>query len=157
MKAPLLVTFCNSPQLSRRAGLNLFDVMNSATFYCFLHMREQEEVARSKVRGAGRLWGRRNIVFRQKFNCCDSPVGVGFDMVQDPGDGAPLLRAMSAHSVAEVLQDCSVELLIYRLSSRNVLMMNEPVNVEERRAFFGRGDDAVFHWDDICFVSRSYP
>jgi hypothetical protein len=24
------------------------------------------------------------------------------------------------------------------------------------RAFFGRGDDAVFYWEDICFVSGSY-
>ena len=132
MKAPLVVTFCNSPQLSRRAGLNLFNVMKSATVHCFLHLREQEEVARNKVRGVGRLWGRRNVVFRQKFICCDSPVGGDIAMVQDSVAGAPLLRAMSAHSVAEALQDCSVELLIYRLSSRNVLTMNQPVNVEER-------------------------
>jgi len=24
-------------------------------------------------------------------------------------------------------------------------------------AFFGRNDDAVFHWEDICYVSGSYP
>jgi len=24
-------------------------------------------------------------------------------------------------------------------------------------AFFGRGDDAMFRWEDICFVSGSYP
>ena len=89
-------------------------------------------------------------------------------MVQDPIARTPLLRAMSAHSVAEVLQDCFVEFLIYRLASRDVLMMNEPVSVEEcnqhgldiglhRRAFFGRGDNAVFHWQDFCFVSGSYP
>jgi len=53
-------------------------------------------------------------------------------MVQDPTARTPLLRVMSAHSVAEVLQDCFVEFLIYRLASRDVLMMNEPVNVEER-------------------------
>jgi len=53
-------------------------------------------------------------------------------MVQDPIAATPLLRAMSAHNVAEALQDCFVEFLIYRLSSRDVLMMNEPVNVEER-------------------------
>ena len=40
--------------------------------------------------------------------------------------------AMSAHSVAEALQDCFVEFLIYRLSCRDELMMNQPVNVEER-------------------------
>jgi len=43
--------------------------------------------------------------------------------------------------------------------------MNQPVSVEERnqhgldfacRAFFVRGDDAVFYWEDICFVSGSY-
>jgi len=87
-------------------------------------------------------------------------------MVQDPIAGAPLLRAMSVHSVTEALQDCSVVFLIYRLSSRVVHMMNQPVSVEERnlhglvftcRAFFGREDDAMFHWEDICFVSRSYP
>ena len=52
-------------------------------------------------------------------------------MVQDPVAGVPLLRAMSVHSVAEVLQDCFVEFLIYRLSFRYELMMNQPVNVEE--------------------------
>jgi len=72
------------------------------------------------------------VVFRQKFICGDSPVGRGVVMVQDPVAGAPLLRAMSAHSVAEALQDCFVELLIYRLSCRDELMMNQPVNVEER-------------------------
>jgi len=140
--------FCNGPQLSRRVGLNLFNVMESATFHCFLQLREQEEVARSKVRGVGRLWERRKVVFRQKFICGDEPCSRGIVMVQDPIAGAPLFRAMSAHSVAEALQDCFVEFLIYCLSSRDVLMMNQPVSVEERnqhgldldfacRAFFG--------------------
>jgi len=70
-------------------------------------------------------------VFCQKFICGDSPVGRGIVMVRVPIAGAPLLRAMSAHSVAQALQDCSVEFLIYRLYSRNVLMMNKSVNVEE--------------------------
>ena len=125
-------TFCNSRQLSRRIGLNLFHVIKSATFHCFLQLREREEVARSKVRGVGRVWEQRNVVFRQKFTCGDSPVGRGIVMVQEPINGAPLLRAMSAHSVAEALQDGSVEFLTYRPSSRNVLMTNQPVNVEER-------------------------
>jgi hypothetical protein len=56
----------------------------------------------------------------------------GFVVVQDPVAGAPLLRAMSAHTVAESLQDCFVEVLIYRLSCRDELMMNQPVNVKER-------------------------
>jgi len=73
----------------------------------------------------------RSVVFRQKFICGDSPVSRGIVMVQDPIAGTPLLRAMSAHSVAEALQDCFVEFLIYRLASRDVLMMNEPVSVEE--------------------------
>jgi len=34
-------------------------------------------------------------------------------------------------SVMEALQDCFVEFLIYRLSSRDILMMKQPVNVEE--------------------------
>ena len=131
-KAPLVVTFCNIPQLSRRVVLNLFNVIESATFHCFLQLREQEEVARSKVRGVGRVWERRKFVFRQKFTCGDSLVGRGIIMVQDPIAGAPRLRAMSAHSVADALQDCFVEFLIYRLSSRDVLMMNQPVFVEER-------------------------
>jgi len=84
------------------------------------------------VRGVGRLWERRNIVFRQKFICGDSPVGRGVVMVQDLVAGAPLLRAMSVHSVAEALQDCFVEFLFYRLSCRDELMMNQPINVEER-------------------------
>ena len=56
----------------------------------------------------------------------------GVVVVQDPVAGAPLLRAMSSHSVAEALQDCFVEFLIYRLSCRYELMINQPVNVEER-------------------------
>ena len=59
-------------------------------------------------------------------------MGRGVVVVQNPIAGAPLLRAMSAHSVAELLQDCFVEFLIYRLSCRDELMMNQPVNVEER-------------------------
>jgi len=70
-------------------------------------------------------------VFRQKFICGDSPVGRGVVVVQDPDAGAPLLRAMSAHSVAEALQDCFVEFLISRLTCRDELMINQPVNVEE--------------------------
>ena len=84
------------------------------------------------VRGVGRLWERWNVVFRQKFIFGDGPVSRGVVMVQDPVAGAPLLRAMSAHSVADALQDCFVEFLIYRLSCRDELMMNQPVNVEER-------------------------
>jgi len=70
-------------------------------------------------------------VFHQKFICGDSPVRRGIVMVQNPIAGAPLLRAMSAHSVVEALQDCSVEFLIYHLSSRDVLMMNQPISVKE--------------------------
>ena len=130
-KAPLVVTFCNSPHLSRHVGLNLFNFIESATFHCFLQLREQEEVARSKVRGVERVWEQRSDVFRQKFICGDSPVSRGIVMVQDPIAGTPLLRAMSAQSIAEALRDCSVDFLVYRLSSRDVLMMNQPVNVEE--------------------------
>jgi len=84
------------------------------------------------VRGVGKLWERWNVVFHQKLICGDSPVGRGVVMVQDPVAGAPLLRVMSAHSVAEALQDCFVEFLIYCLSCRDELMMNQPINVEER-------------------------
>jgi len=68
-KAPLVFTFCNSPHLSRHAGLNLFNIIELATFHCFLQLREQEEVARSKVRGVGRVWEGWNVVFHQKFVC----------------------------------------------------------------------------------------
>jgi len=132
MEAPLEVTFCNSPHLSRCICLHLFNVIKSATFHCFLQLQEQEEVAWCKVRGVGRVWEGWNVVFRQKFICGDSPVRRGIVMVQDPIAKTLLLRAMSAHSVAEALQDCFVEFLIYRLASRNILMKNEPVNVEER-------------------------
>ena len=54
-KSTLVVTFCNSPQLSHRVGLNLFNVIKSATFHS-LKVREQEEVTWSKVRGVGRVW-----------------------------------------------------------------------------------------------------
>ena len=86
----------------------------------------------SKVRGVGRVWEGQNVVFHQNFICGNSPVSRGIVMVQDPITGTPLLRAMSAHSITEVLQDCFVEFLLYRLSSRDALMMNQPVNVEER-------------------------
>jgi hypothetical protein len=52
-------------------------------------------------------------------------------MVQDPIARMPLLRVMSVHRIAEALHDCFVEFLIYHLSSRDVLMMNQPVNVVE--------------------------
>jgi len=102
-KAPLNVTLCSSHQSSRRVGLNLFNVIESVNFHCFLQLRVQEEVARSKVRGVRRVWDQRNVVFRQKLICGDSPVGRCIVMVQDPIAGAPLLRAMSAYSVAEAL------------------------------------------------------
>ena len=106
------------------------------------------------------MWKQQNVVFHQKSICDDSPAGRGIAMVQDPIAEVPLLRVMSAHSVAEALQDCFVEFLIYRLSSRDILMMNQPVNDEERNqqdldiglichAFSGQGDDAVFNWEDI--------
>ena len=101
-KAPLVVTFCNSPQMSHHVSLNLFNVIESATFHCFLQLREQKGVAWSKVRGVGRVCERRNFVFRQKFICGDmvTALWAGAVMVQDPIAGAPLLRAMSAHSFA---------------------------------------------------------
>ena len=68
---------------------------------------------------------------RNSFVVTDLWAGALF-VVQDPVAGAPLLRAMSAHSVAEALQDCFVEFLIYRLSCRDELMMNQPVSVKER-------------------------
>jgi len=105
-KAPLEVTFCNSPRLSHRVGLHLFNVIESATFHCYLQLWEQEEVAWGKVRGVGRVWEGWNVVFHQKFICGDSPVSRGIVMVQDPIAGTPLLRAMTAHSIAEALQDC---------------------------------------------------
>ena len=77
------------------------------------------------------MWERRNVVFRQKFICGDSPVSRGIVMVQDQIVGVPLLRVTSVHSVVEALRDCSVEFVIYRLSSRDVLMMNQPINVRE--------------------------
>ena len=101
--------------MSCHVGLNLFNIIESATFHCFLQLQEQEEVARCKVRGVGRVWEGQNIVFHQKFICADSPVSRGFVMVQDPVASMLLLRAMSTHSVAEALQDCFVEFLIYRL------------------------------------------
>ena len=131
MKAPLVVTFCNSPHLSCCVGFNLFNKIESVTFNFFLQLQEQEEVARSKIRGVGRVWEGRNIVIRQKFICGDSPVSRDIVMVQDPIAGTPLLRAMSAHSVVEALRDCFVEVLIYCLSSRGVLLTNQPVSVKE--------------------------
>ena len=90
-------------------------------------------------------------MFHQKFICGDSPVGRGIVMVQDPIAGAPLLRAMSVHSVVEALQDCSTEFLIYSLSSRNVLMVNQPVNVEECNQ---HGLDIGFHLPRFIWSRR---
>jgi len=130
-KAPLLVSFCNSLQFSHRIGSYLFNIIKSPTFHCFLQFQEEEEFARSKVRGVGRVLEQRKFVLRQKLFCGNSPVDRGFVMVQDPIARASLLRAMSAHSFAEALQDSFVEFLIHRLSSRNLLMMNQPINVKE--------------------------
>ena len=121
-----------------------------------------------QVRGFGRAWEGRNVVFRQKFICGDSPVSRGIVMVQNPVAGTPLLRAMSAHSVAEALQDSYVEFLFtvcplgtyswWTSPSMSKNAVNMVLTLDFTcRAFFGRGDDAVFHWDGICFVSRSYP
>ena len=68
-------------------------------------------------------------------------------MVQDPIAGTPLLMAMAEHSVAEALQDSFVEFLIYRLASRDVLMMNDPFIVEERNQ---HGLDIGLHL--LCFL-----
>ena len=48
------------------------------------------------------------MLFHQKFICGDSPLSRVIVMVQDASVGALLLRAMSAQSVAEALQDCFV-------------------------------------------------
>ena len=147
MKAPLVVTFCNSPHLSQCFGLNLFNTIKLANFHCFLQLWEQEEVTWSKVRGVGKVCEGWNVMFRQKFIWGDGPVSRGTVMVQDPIAATPLLRAMSVHSVAEVLQDCFVEFLIYRLPSRDVLMMNQSVNVKERNR---HGLDIGLHL--LCFL-----
>ena len=52
---PVTVTSLNSPNLSRRVCMNLFNVIESATFHCFLQLRKQEEVTRSKISGVGRV------------------------------------------------------------------------------------------------------
>ena len=76
------------------------------------------------------------MLCHQKFICGDTV------MVQDPIARTTHLRAMSVHSIAEVLQDCFVEFLIYRLSSRDLLMMNQPINDEEHNQ---HGLDIGFH------------
>ena len=48
--------FFNGPQLSRRIGLNLFNVIKLVTFHCFLQLWEQEEVTWNKVKRVGRVW-----------------------------------------------------------------------------------------------------
>jgi hypothetical protein len=105
-KAPLAVTFCNSPHSSRRVGFNLFNIIESATFRRFLQLPDQEDVAWSKVKVVGRVWEGRIILFRPTFICGDSPVSRVILMVQDPIAGTSLLRARSAYSVADGLQDC---------------------------------------------------
>ena len=82
--------------------------------------------------GSREVVGATDVVFRQKFICGDSLVGRGVVVVQDPVARAPLLRAMSAYSITESLQDCFVEVLICCLSCRDELMINQPVSVEER-------------------------
>ena len=72
-------------------------------------------------------------------------------MVQDPIARMPLLKAMSAHSVMEAMQDCFVEFLIYHLSSRDVLMMNQPINVEERNQ---HGLDIGLHPSHFLWTRR---
>ena len=144
-KAPLEVTFCNSPHLSRRVGLHLFNVIESATFR-FLQLREQEKVAWSKVRGVGRVWEGQNVVFCQEFICGDSPVSRSIVMVHVPN-----ARATSQGDVGAQRRGGNVglfvEFLIYRLASRDVPMKNEPVNVEKCNQ---RGLDIGLHLP--CFL-----
>jgi hypothetical protein len=77
-------------------------------------------------------------------------------MVQDPIAGVPLLTAMSAPSVVEALQDCSVAFLIYCLSYRDALMMKQPVNVGERNLHdldIGLHLPCFLRWGRSCRVS----
>jgi hypothetical protein len=84
-KAPLVVTYCNISHFSCRIWLHLFNFIQSATFNCFLQLRELEEVARRKFSGEGRVWDGRNVGFQLKFICCDSPVSWGIVMIQLSG------------------------------------------------------------------------
>jgi hypothetical protein len=56
--SPLMVIFCNSPNLSRPIRLHLFNVIDSATFHCFLQVqgtrrsgKEHGQVCREGVGG----------------------------------------------------------------------------------------------------------
>ena len=92
------------------------------------------------------MWEGQNVVFRQKFICGDSPASRGIVMVQDPITGTSILRAVCAQrhrGVAELF--CRIP---YLLSvSRDALMMNQPVSVEERNQ---HGLDIGFHLP--CFL-----
>lgn len=92
----------------------------------------------------------------------------GIVKVQNLIAGVPFFMELSVHSATKALQDFFfVEFSIYTQSSRNELMMNQPINVKENnqhgldnglqfscllwyhRRSHRQGDDAVCHWEDI--------
>ena len=120
-KAPLVVTFCNSPHLCLHVALNLFNMIKSTTFHCFLQLQEQE-VARSRVRTVGGCESDRMLCFaRNSFVVTALWAGaLSWCMIQLPEHH---FSGRSAHSDVEALQ-------------------TSPSNVEERNQ---HGLDIGFH------------
>ena len=157
--------------MSHHVSLNLFNVIESATFHCFLQLREQKGVAWSKVRGVGRVCERRNFVFRQKFICGDMVTALWagalswcrIQLLEHHFSGQ-CLRTASHRCCRTVLYNslltiCPLGTYSWRTSpsvSKNDINTFLTLDLT-CHAFFSQGDNAMFHWEDICFVSGSYP
>ena len=87
-------------------------------------------------------------------------------MVQQPLFVLPHLRLFAPHIFPQSSQNLAVKLLIDSLTRWNNLLMHNSSNVKKMigidlmmlrtlRAFFGRGQDGIFHCEDCCFVSGS--
>lgn len=72
-----------------------------------------------------------NVVFNQNCILSDRPVYGGIVVMHNLTACAPLLRLISVHSIAEAMQGCFVEFCIDTLSSEDLFMMNQHINVKE--------------------------
>ena len=87
-------------------------------------------------------------------------------MVQQPVSVLPHLRPFVPHIFRQSSQNLAVKISIDSLTRWNKLLMHNSPKIKKMisielillqtwRAFFGRGENGVFHWEDRCFVSGS--
>jgi hypothetical protein len=83
MKTPLVVTFCNSPQLSHHVGLNLFNIIKLVTLHCFLQLAGTRRSRTQQGQGSREGVGATECCVSPEIHYGDSPVSRGIVMVQD--------------------------------------------------------------------------